>query len=255
MAMAVNESLKVVALSRKLLSAPSNSDHFAAVQAQCGVAIELHGGVLQLVDTKNGLAAFAVVRSLFETVIGAVILANHPEKLQDFGTFGRMTLLRLARSIADGTLAKKQMTVTLKAAADAEYDALYKSFKPTKNWHKMIREDAFNEAFQGAKIFGTFYDGFYGRTSAIAHGEPFNVFRHLDAEAKTWKIEVRPTEWKEKWPLMAETMSDFLMLHLVERISKTFALGLEAEWTVLNAEVEAFAGQQMAPARALPDVK
>lgn len=253
--MAIKESLKVVALSRKLLSAPSNRDHFAAAQAQCGVAVELHGGVLQLGDVKNGLAAFAVVRSLFETVIGAVILANHPEKLEDFGKHGRMTLLRLARSVSDGTLAKKQMTVTLKGVADADYDALYNSFKPTRNWHKMKREDAFNEAFQGAKIYKTFYDGFYGRTSAIAHGEPFNVFQHLDAEAKTWKIKARPAEWKDKWPTQAEIMAMFLMLHLIERMSKTFALGLEAEWAVLNAEVEALADRQMAAARALPDVK
>ena len=87
--MATGESLKVVALSRKILSAPSSSEHFAAVQAQCGVALELHGGVLQLGGVKNGLAAFAVVRSLFEAVIGAVILANHPEKLEDFGKHGR----------------------------------------------------------------------------------------------------------------------------------------------------------------------
>jgi hypothetical protein len=253
--MATGESLKVVALSRKILSAPSSSEHFAAVQAQCGVALELHGGVLQLVDAKNGLAANAVVRSLFETVIGAVMLANHPEKLGDFGEHGRMTLLRLARSVSEGTLAKKQTTVTLQAVADTDYDALYDSFKPTKNWHKLKREDAFNEAFQGAKIYKAFYDGFYGRTSAIAHGEPFSVFQHLDAEAKTWKITVRPSEWKEKWPLQAETMSDFLMLHLIERVSKTFALGLENDWSVVNAEVEAFAGQQMAAARALPDVK
>jgi hypothetical protein len=252
---ATKESQKVIILLQKLLSAPSTSEHFTAVQAQCAVASEVYIGVLQLADGKNGLAASALVRTLFETIIGAIILANRPEKLQDFGKHGKMMLLRLALSITDGTLVNKEQTKSTKDIANVEYDALYKEFKPSKNWHKMMREDAFKEAFQNAKLGLKFYDGFYGRTSAISHGEPFNVFQRVDVELKTWKLTARSSEWHEKWPMMAEVMSMFLMLHLVNRVSAAFSLGLEAEMTAVNAEVEALAGREMAAARALPDVK
>ncbi|MFZ0334997.1 MAG: DUF5677 domain-containing protein [Candidatus Acidiferrales bacterium] len=253
--MPTNESSKVRSLANKILTAPKANKHFDAVQAQCAVAVEVYTGILQLAAAQNGLSASALVRTLFETIIGAVVLANHPEKLEDFGNQGKLTLLRLARSIREGSLVNKQITKTLRDVANAEYDTLYAFFKPTKNWHKLTREYAFKEAFEGAPLYETFYDSFYGRTSAIAHGEPFNVFRHLDAEAKTWKIEARYTEWREKWPVLAEVMAMFLLLHLIERVSKAFALGLEAEYAIVNADVGALAGRQMQSARDLPDAK
>lgn len=252
--MATDERLRVGGFANKILTAPQSSVHFEAVQAQCAVAVEVYTGIQELVDAQNGISAHALVRTLFETIIGAVMLSNHPDKLEDFGKHGKLTLLRLARSITAGTLVKKQMTTTFKRVADAEYQALYDYFKPTRNWYRLKREDAFDEAFHGAELYQSFYDGFYGRTSAIAHGEPFNVFQHQDTEAKTWRITPRYAQWREKWPLLADVMSMFLMLHMIARVSQTFALGLENELSVVNAEVEALAGKHMESARSLPDV-
>jgi hypothetical protein len=44
------------------------------------------------------------------------------------------------------------------------------------------------------------------------------------------------------------------MLHVVGRVSKAFALGLENEVSAISAEVDALAARQMASTKALPDV-
>lgn len=68
--MSTVESPKVGTLATKILTAPQTSKHFEAVQAQCAVALEVYTGILQLADTRNGLSASALVRSLFETIVG-----------------------------------------------------------------------------------------------------------------------------------------------------------------------------------------
>jgi hypothetical protein len=246
-----NEGLRVVALAEKALKAPKSGAHFEAVHALCVVALRVYIGILQLVEAENGVAAQALLRTLFETVVSAVILAKHPEKLDDFAKHGKLTLLRMARSIdKDSAFAKKQMTKAMKKAADAECNALIAHFKPTYNWHMLRSKDAFNEAEQPKN----FHESFYARASAIAHGEPFTVFQHKDAEAKTWRIEARSAEW-EKWPMQAYVMSMFLMLHLIRRVSKTFVLGLEDDLSAADKEVGGLADKQMESAKELPDVE
>ena len=237
-------------LADKILTSSQTGVHFEAVRAQCAVAAKVYTGVLQLVSLLNGVSAQALLRTLFETIVGAVILAKHPEKLDDFGKHGKLTLLRMAQSIDESSaFAKKQMTETLKNVAKAERDDLADYFKPTYNWH-MLRSKA---AFDEAELTKNFHESFYARASAIAHGEPFTVFQHKDPEAKTWKIEPRCEEWS-KWPMIAYVMSMLLMLHMVGHVSKVFGLGLEDELAVVGAEVGALAGKQMQSAKDLPDV-
>lgn len=245
------EGIKVRALADKISTAPKTSNHFEAVRAQCIVAVRLYAGVLQLVSVEDGISAQALLRSLFETIVGAVILSKHPEKLEDFGKHGKLTLLRMARSMDESSaFAKKQISRTLKKSADAECATLIAHFRPTYNWHMLKRKDAFDEA----ELPKNFYEAFYARASAVAHGEPFTVFQHADQAATTWRIEPRYAEWA-KWPMLAYVMSMLLMLHLVGCVSKTFALGLESEWSVVSAEVHALAAGQMESAKNLPDVK
>ncbi len=245
------EGMKVRALADKISTAPKASDHFEAVRAQCIVAVRLYTGVLQLVSVEDGISAQALLRTLFETIVGAVILSKHPEKLGDFSKHGKLTLLRMARSMDESSaFAKKHEARSLKKAADAECATLIAHFRPTHNWHMLKRKDAFDEA----ELPKNFYEAFYARASAVAHGEPFTVFQHKDPTAATWKIEPRYNEWA-KWPMLAYVMSMLLMLHMVGYVSKTFALGLGSEWSAVSAEVHALATGQMESAKNLPDVE
>jgi hypothetical protein len=199
---------KVLHLSGRVLSADSVSTHFQAVQAQCAFAIEVYKGLLRVVAAKNGIAAQALLRTLFETIVSAVILAKHPEKLDDFKNHGKLTAHRIARSIPSGSPYAPATKAFLEATR-TECDALHKVFKSAGgNWHLLKTSASFDEA----EMPENFYDRFYGRASAIAHGDPFAVVQHLDIEGKVLRIGPRPNAWK-KWTVTAHGMSTLLTAH------------------------------------------
>src|SRR4029077_5224110 len=138
----------------------------------------------------------------------AVILAKHPELLEDFEKHGRLTALRIARSIpADSRFAKK--IDSFRASTKAEADALYAYFKPTGNWHKRGTKDSFTEA----ELPPNMYDRFYIRSSSIAHGDPFVVVKNLDMEGKKWKVGPRSKKELKLWNGQAYVMASLLMIH------------------------------------------
>jgi Family of unknown function (DUF5677) len=238
-AVTTSESLKVLALANRLLSAGRDDAHFQAVQSQCTSAIEVYTGVLQLVETQNGISAQALVRTLFEAIVGAVILVKHPEMLNDFRNHGKLTALRIARSIPRDSPFAKKLQIR-RAAASAEYDALYHHFKATGHWHHFKTKASFTEA----ELPEDFYERYYARASSIAHGNPFVVLQPLDEEAKNWGIQSRPRQWK-KWAAQARVLSMLLMLHMVESVARAFALGLGPELRKVRQEVAALANSEM----------
>jgi Family of unknown function (DUF5677) len=240
----VNLSENVQTLANKIVEAKQDSAHFQAVQAQCAFAVKVNAGILHLVAVRNGASAQALLRTLFETIVSVVILAKHPEKLDDFRNHGKLAAFRTARAIpADSPMAKK-----LKGfidATSAEHDALYAYFKAAGwHWHLLTTKDSFTEAGMPEK----FWERFYGRASAISHGQPYVVVQHLDMEGKSWEIKPRYTEWDD-WADKAHMMGLLLMLHMVESVSNIFSLGLEAELMPLSAQVQAIAQQQMKSAK------
>ncbi len=238
--LASNESERVLLLAKKMLAVERNGAHFRAVQAQCAVAIEAYTGVIQVVAAENGIAAVSLVRTLLEAVVSAVILAKHQEKLDDFKNHGKWTTFQMARSIPADSRFHSPGVKKFTDDTTPECDALQAYFKPTGNWHLLKTADAFAEA----ELPENFRGRYYIRVSAIAHGHPFPVVQQFDRESKDWKIQAEPEEWK-KWAEKERITSMLLMLHMIERLSRIFALGLESEIAPVRQEVEGTARQQM----------
>jgi hypothetical protein len=188
LALTSNESERVLLLAKKVLAVAQGSPHFRAVQAQYAVTVETYTGVLQVVDAKNGVAAMSLGRTLFETVVSAVILAKHQEKLDDFKNHGKWTTFQMARSIPPHSQFQSQGLKRFTEDTKAECDALQSYFKPTGNWHLLKTTDAFAEA----EMPEDWRSRYYIRVSAIAHGHPFPVVQQFDKETRDYKIQAEP---------------------------------------------------------------
>jgi len=140
-----NESQQLYEITKRVTELNrANNPHFRAVQAQCAFANEIYLGVLELCAKKNGIAAEALVRTLFETVVNGAILAKHREKLPDFIRHGKFTQLRVLH-FTDPPEPFRAKRDKLKKATDAELQELFKEFKDTR-WHKLSTKDSFVEA-------------------------------------------------------------------------------------------------------------
>lgn len=237
---ASNEGEAVLLLAKKLLAVQRDSAHFHAVQAQCAFAIEAYIGVLQVVDAQNGIAAMSLGRTLFGAVVSAVILAKHQEKLDDFKNHGKLTTFQMARSIPSDSRFGSPGLKKFRDETKSECDALSAYFKPTRNWHRFATTETFDEAELPTGWRGRYYV----RASAIAHGDPFPVVQQFDKESKDYKIQAGPEEWK-RWTEKERVMSMLLMIHMIERLSRVFALGLESEIAPVRQQIEGTARQQM----------
>jgi len=237
---ASNESEAVLLLAKKVLVAERDGAHFRAVQAQCAFAIEVYTGVIQMVAAQNGIAAMSLGRTLFEAVVSAVILAKHVEKLEDFKNHGKLTTFQMARSVPPASRFDSPGSKKFVDDTKTEYAALQAHFKHTGNWHLLKNSDAFAEA----ELPENFRGRYYIRVSAIAHGHPFPVVQQFDRESKDWKIQAEPEEWR-RWAEKEHVMSMLLMLHMIERLSSVFALGLESEIAPVRQQVWGIAEQQM----------
>jgi hypothetical protein len=178
-----SESEGVLMLAKKVLALERDSSHFRAVQAQCTVAIEVYTGALLVVGAQNGIAAMSLGRTLFEAMVTAVILAKHPEKLDDFKNHGKLTTFQMARSIPSDSRFDSPKLKKFINDTQTEYDALQSYFKRTGNWHLLKNSDAFAEA----ELPENWRSRYSVRVSAIAHGDPFPIVQHSTRRAETIK--------------------------------------------------------------------
>ncbi len=159
---------KLARLTIDFCRLPPKDEHFKAVQLVCSSALEHYRGILKLVEAEDALSAKVVSRTLLETLVTAVLLAKHPEKIEDFRESGRYFHLRTMHNLkweTDPRIAGARETLISKHGAD--YRRLEEKFG-RKPWHSMTRKAAFIEA---GFIFDT-YDIFYRPTSEMAHAEP-----------------------------------------------------------------------------------
>jgi hypothetical protein len=97
------------------------NEHFKAVQLVCGSALEHYRGILRLIEADDSLSAKVVSRVLLETLVTAVLLAKHPEKIEDFRDCGRYFHLRTLHNSKweiDPRLATPRDALILKHGAD-----------------------------------------------------------------------------------------------------------------------------------------
>lgn len=223
-------SAHIFELATRVSEIKTNNPHLSAVQAQIAFGNEIYRGTIEVSAGGNGLAGEALLRTLFEVISSAIILAKHGEKLQDFIRHGRFTELRMMRVIEAPSL-KARLAATV-AATDAEYQQLWAEFKEQR-WHKMGTKDSFIEAeFQTGM-----YDRYYRRASAIAHGQPYETVRG-------GKIEARRKAWKNL-SIGASNMASLLMVFLLMVVSREFKLGLETEIAKLHQQADAHVAGHM----------
>src|ERR1039458_5753695 len=146
---------------------PKN-EHFKAVQLVCSSAMEHYRGILKLIEAEDALSAKVVSRVLLEVLVTAVVLAKHPEKIEDFRECGRyfhLRRLQYSTWLTEPRLAKERDSPASKHGAD--YKHLEKKYG-TRLWHGLTRKASFIEAGFDFDV----YDIFYRPTSEMTHAEP-----------------------------------------------------------------------------------
>jgi len=123
---------------------------------------------MKLIEAEDALSAKVVSRTLLEALVAAVVLAKHPEKIEDFRDCGRYFHLRTLHYSTwetDPKIAKLRHRIVSKHGAD--YKQLEKKFGK-KLWHGLTRRAALIEAGFDFDV----YDTFYRPTSEMTHAEP-----------------------------------------------------------------------------------
>jgi hypothetical protein len=220
----------LIALSTRVIEEKTEDDHFLAVQAEIAVAAEIYKGILQVCQYQNGMAGEALLRTLFEVVTTAIILAKDKNKLKDFFGHARYTELRIIRTIEEPEL-RKRLEPTI-IATENEYQGLLKEFE-YKSWHKMKTKQSFIEA----EFQPSFYDKYYRRASAIAHGQPY-------ATVRNGKSAARPSAWRTM-AIGAVNMASMMMSNLLAITNREFKLNLENELAVVAGGADADARKHM----------
>jgi Family of unknown function (DUF5677) len=209
------ESEEMSQLLISIVNAESTSDHLKAIQALSRVILKFYRGVLLLVGDQNGLAAQALVRTLFETVVSGVILAKSPSLLSKFFRHGRFTHLRtLHFAKTDINEEAGLRRAALHERYRAEIDSLFAEFGE-KSWHGMGTVDSFEAAGFERSLHGRYYRS----ASAIAHGAPHSVVRVTEDGG----ISLEPTAVGGINTLYgAYIMGSLIVLHFLEQLDPIF---------------------------------
>jgi hypothetical protein len=231
-------SVRILDLSRQLAEAPTTDAHRGAVLAQLAFANQIFEGISAVCEKGNGLSGETLLRTLFEAVSSAIILAKHPEKLGDFIEHGRMTELRMIRVIESPPL-KERLEPSIKAT-EAEFQRLWAKFNENR-WHGLGTKASFAQA----EFESSIYDRYYRRASAIAHGQPYVTCRQ-------GQVRARPAAWKNLG-LAARNMAMLMMVMLLSILNREFKLGVDDNLARLRQDVDARLQQHMGEILKLAD--
>ena len=213
---------------------PPKDDHFHAVQLVCSSALEHFRGIVDLVKDENPIAAKALSRVLLETLVTALVLARHPEKLQDFKDYGRYLHLRYLQT-TDGVILREldHHRLRLIAKHGTDYAQLAQKFR-RKLWHGLTRRDSFVEAGFEPSL----YDDFYRPTSEFAHGEPSRyVMRDHNDE---W-VFGRSDKKEGRYLIGSLASSTCLVLQAWEALNETLGLTYGGRLTAFKQPFFSFA--------------
>jgi hypothetical protein len=122
----------ILKIADRIIGAKVEGDHGAAVQAQVGFAREIFVGILLVCGERNGLSGESLLRTLFDVVTSATILAKHPEKLERFMRHAWFTGLRMMRSVSAHPIRRKMEPYI--AATEREFQQLLREFR-NERWH------------------------------------------------------------------------------------------------------------------------
>lgn len=222
-------------IANRFLSIDNKTDHFQAVTCQVRFALKIFGGICILCETENGIAAEALVRTLFDCIINTVILAKHPELLPDFVDHGRLNQLE----VMEGTRPPKPFEAKYLAVINAnkgEVQKLKAKFKSTdtqsSKWHHLKTKDAIKETGLSERMNLIYYK----RASNIAHGEPMAIVKAASLDWTKWKVCVPEAAWK-RFETLSFTQARLLVIFMFSALNDHLKLGYDddlkrlAEWT------------------------
>jgi hypothetical protein len=221
-------------LAKEFASMTPTSDHMNAVQAQVQLTLELFVGLLNEGKTENGVAAEALLRSVFDSVINAVILAKHPEKLGDFIRHGKFSQMRQMRFTTELTPEMQKHVQSIITKTEPDWGALFKEFKNT-DWHRLGTRPSFVEA----EFNEALYDKYFRPASAYCHAEPYVLVYPADDNWGTWKVGGRGKHWKLHW-ISAYIVGCYAMIHMMAIMSREFKLGYEEKLKEFTAMADEF---------------
>ena len=241
-----NDVKPVKELLDRFLAEKRNDDHFQAVATQVKFAQKIFDAVCTLCRAGNGVAAEALVRTLFDLIINTTILAKHPELLADFIDHGRLNQLEVMEATRPPEPFAKKHQIVIEANK-GEVDRLRAKFKTTdtrsSKWHHFKTRDAIKES----GLSGRMNLIYYKRASNIAHGEPMATVKPTTADWKEFKITVPEQGWK-RFETLSLTQARLLMVFLFSVLNDHFKLGYDeqlqklAQWTegLRKADMEKF---------------
>jgi len=156
----------ILKIANRIIGAKVEGEHGAAVLAQVAFAREIFIGILLVCGERNGLSGESLLRTLFDVVTSATILAKHPEKLERFTRHAWFTGLRVMRSVSAHPIRRKMEPYI--AATEREFKELLREYG-NERWHGFGTKASFIEAGFDPST----YDKYYRLASVIAHGQPF----------------------------------------------------------------------------------
>ncbi len=124
--MANDVDKQIVQLADEVSKLPTEDEHLHAVQAQIVFANEIYRGITQVCADRNGLAGEALLRTLFEVIASAIILAKSRARLTEFVLHGRFTRLSFIRYVRTDRI-KKRLAPEI-AATEEEFQQLHAKF-------------------------------------------------------------------------------------------------------------------------------
>lgn len=228
------ESAGPALLAKKFAAMNTESDHVKAVQTQVKATLELFIGLLSVGQHQNGVASESLLRSVFDSVINVVILAKHPEKLEDFVRYGKFTHMRMIRFMTKLTPEMQKHVEGVIKKTTPEWDVLFKQCRNT-DWHKLGTKESFVEA----EFEESLYDRYFRPASAYAHAEPYILVYPADDNWNTWTVGAREKHWKMRW-ISAYNMGCYAMIHMLVIVSREFKLGYEEQLKEFTAMVDKF---------------
>jgi hypothetical protein len=222
------EDIQLILLS--ITQMRTSDEHFQAVQVVCEAVREVYLGLLDLIAQQRGLAAQALARTLFQTIVSGVVLVRNPEKLEDFRRHGKYTQLRTLHFSEFGLDEKSRSErEELQTHYASEIDALYKEFGE-REWHKL----ATKEAFIAAGFKPDVYDKYYRPASAIAHGQPHAIVTKVGNE---WKFG-RSNSKNAHHTIGTYVIGGMMLMHFLSEINQHFKLGIQAKLEECNRAME-----------------
>ncbi len=183
----------LIKATEQILATPADTQLRKAVQAQVEVAAEHFGGILAASANGFGLPAEAAARNLFDVVVGTLYLMKHPDLLDDFIEFGKLTFYRLMKHISPESPEYQQEQARDLASHDTEIKCLDAKFAKKKNsWHGRRISQIANDVGKDNEM-EQLYKIFYKPASAITHGSSYPILSRNGNQG--WEIGFQRHKW------------------------------------------------------------